>query len=173
MSIEFHCPQCSKVIRAPDSAGGKHGKCPYCEGKVYIPTAADDSEEIGLAPVDETDVQREQNLKKEAARYSAAMSRETDAPPETAGESPEPRASGGGPVGAPDDLDEAVEQFVLAMRDSKLDEADRIVKGLMSAGARAFEHVQNMIADPPPPAVADIPKPLYQGFLKTLLERLG
>ena len=60
---------------------------------------ADEDEEIGLAPVDEAEEQREQELIKETARYSAAVSRETDAPPETAGEPPVPGPSTGVPSG--------------------------------------------------------------------------
>ncbi|MCH7474571.1 MAG: cytochrome C oxidase subunit IV family protein [Gemmatimonadetes bacterium] len=48
MSIELHCPQCEKLIKAPDTAGGRHGKCPYCGRDVYIPAI---SATAALAPV--------------------------------------------------------------------------------------------------------------------------
>jgi DNA-directed RNA polymerase subunit RPC12/RpoP len=37
MAITFHCGHCGKKIEAPDSAGGKWGKCPSCHNKVYVP----------------------------------------------------------------------------------------------------------------------------------------
>ena len=52
MSIELHCPKCGKLIRAPENTGGKHGKCPYCQGRVYIPMPYCKEEEILLAPID-------------------------------------------------------------------------------------------------------------------------
>ena len=115
MSIELHCPQCEKLIRAPDNAGGKYGKCPYCETKVYIPA----------------------------------------------------------PPGEVIDLGDEVEAYVVAMRDSKLDDAERIVRKLKSAGARASDYVEGLMLDPAPPPLGDVPKPLMMGFLKSLLGRLG
>ena len=53
MSIEVHCPKCGKVIRAPDDAGGKHGRCPSCKESVYVPLPPADEGEIKLAPLDE------------------------------------------------------------------------------------------------------------------------
>ena len=55
MSIELHCPQCQKSIKAPDSAGGKHGKCPYCKASVYIPDAHDNIEILSITPIDGSD----------------------------------------------------------------------------------------------------------------------
>jgi hypothetical protein len=60
MSIDLHCPQCTKLIRAPDNAGGRHGKCPYCEAKVYIPTPPAEDDEIKIAPFDATDAKRDE-----------------------------------------------------------------------------------------------------------------
>ncbi|WP_254511369.1 hypothetical protein [Anatilimnocola floriformis] len=39
MTIEFPCPQCSQVVRTPDAAAGKKGKCPSCQAVVVIPAA--------------------------------------------------------------------------------------------------------------------------------------
>ena len=55
MSISFSCESCKKKIKAPDKAGGKWGKCPYCEHKCYILLSpAPEEEELTLAPLDET-----------------------------------------------------------------------------------------------------------------------
>ena len=52
MGITFHCEHCGKKIEAPDSAGGKWGRCPACHNKVYVPGLSSD-EKLKLAPVDE------------------------------------------------------------------------------------------------------------------------
>jgi phage FluMu protein Com len=39
MPIEFSCPSCRQLVRTPDSAGGKKGKCPQCQTVVQIPPA--------------------------------------------------------------------------------------------------------------------------------------
>ena len=175
MSIELHCPQCEKLIRAPDNAGGKHGKCPYCTAEVYIPTPVDDGDLIGLAPVDEEEERRAQQEREEDLRYAAAMDKDADLnvvpddapPPRGAGRRPE------APAGEVVDIGDHVERFVLAMRDSKLDEADRIAGKLKRVGARARDYVEGLLLDPTPPPIPGVPKPLVLGFLKALLERLA
>ena len=39
MAIKFTCSQCGKTVKAPDAAGGKRGKCPYCGEKMLVPLA--------------------------------------------------------------------------------------------------------------------------------------
>jgi phage FluMu protein Com len=39
MPIEFPCPGCQNLVRTPDSAAGKKGKCPECGTIVQIPSA--------------------------------------------------------------------------------------------------------------------------------------
>ena len=174
MSIELHCPQCEKLIRAPDDAGGKHGKCPYCDVKVYIPTPIADSELIGLAPIDEAEERRAAQERQEALRYAAAMDKDADlkVAPDDAG----PLHGGGrrppAPPGEVIDIGDHVERFVLAMRDSELEEADRIAGKLKRVGPRARDYVEGLLLDPTPPPIDGIPRPLVQGFLKALLERL-
>jgi len=171
MPIELHCPSCEKLIRAPDNAGGKHGKCPYCETKVYIPLPHSDEDEISIAPLDESDAEAER-LRREAVRYAATVDREAD-PGDR-----EPAAARGprpGPASAPGeviDIGDLVEQFVLAMKASKLDEADKIAARLKRAGPRAKDYVEGLLLDPTPPPIEGVPKPLVMGFLKALLERL-
>lgn len=38
MPVKVRCPNCEKVLNAPDSARGKAVKCPGCETKVKVPT---------------------------------------------------------------------------------------------------------------------------------------
>src|SRR5688500_10060952 len=37
MAIEFPCPTCRQLVRTPDAAAGKKGKCPSCGTVVIIP----------------------------------------------------------------------------------------------------------------------------------------
>jgi len=171
MPIEFHCPACEKQIRAPDAAGGKHGKCPYCDAKVYIPTPYKDDELIPLAP-DDIDENEEHRLREEAARYAALMDKDADAqasPPE--GRESAKRGAAAQP-GEVIDQGDLVKQFILAMKDSKLDEAERITGRLRRAGTRSRDYVEGMLLDPTPMPIEGVSKPLVQGFLRTLLERL-
>ena len=164
MSIELHCPQCQKLIRAPGNVGGKRGKCPYCGASVYVPTPPDESEEIGLAPIDEQEEQRARKLRRECAQYTAAVDHATDL-----GDDGPEVAETAGDVG---DVEDDVEAFIIAMRDSKLDEADAATKRLRRSPAKTREYVQNLLADEIPPPVENVPPPVVQGFLKTLLGRL-
>lgn len=175
MSIEIHCPKCSRLIKAPDNAGGKFGKCPYCQEKVYVPSPADQIDEIPLAPIDAAEEQKDAELRREAVKYASAVDHAKETPIDT------PTAAESLGDGAPPipeeteeviDIGENVERFVIAMRDSRLDEADRFVEQLKRVRERAWDYVDGLIVDPTPPEIDDIPKPLLQGFLKTLLERL-
>lgn len=37
MALEFDCPYCKAIIRVPDSAAGKRGRCPQCATRVSVP----------------------------------------------------------------------------------------------------------------------------------------
>lgn len=175
MSIELHCPRCSRLIRAPDDAGGRRGKCPYCEANVYIPTPASEDDEIPLAPVDDDEERRLAELRRETAAYAASLDRARDIPPERGSEpSAQPPAAPGPPApGAVVNISVEVDAFIRAMRDSKLEEADRVVERLKKAGPRGRDYVEGLMLDQMPPKIENVPPPLMQGFLKALLGRLS
>lgn len=174
MSIELHCPKCAKLIRAPDNAGGKRGKCPYCKESIYIPLLPDEEEEIGIAPIDDEDERRTQELRRESIGYVAAVGHAKDTPPEGAaargGRSDAARPATPGDVV---DIGKQVEEFLIAMRDSKLSQADQAVARLKQTGARAKDQVEGLLLDEMPPSVKGLPPALVKGFLKTLADRLG
>ena len=175
MSIELHCPRCGRLIRAPDDAGGKRGKCPYCKGGVYVPTPAGEDDDIPMAPIDPDEEQRLARLRRETAAYAASLDKATEAPPDRGAVAPArpPAAGPPPPSGEVVNISEEVESFIRAMRDSKLDDADRVVEQLKKAGPRARDYVEGLILDQMPPKIENVPPPLMQGFLKTLLGRLG
>lgn len=174
MSIELHCPKCQKLIRAPDNAGGRRGKCPYCKNSVYIPMPSDEDEEIGLAPIDTEEERKAEELRRESIRFVSAVDHATDtrsladAEPTTEQDPPALAVSA-------DMVDVAVEveTYLLAMRDSKLDEAEAAAKRMSGVGPRAREHVERLLADQGSSSFEDIPPPVVKGFLKSLLNRLG
>ena len=174
MSIELHCPNCNKGIRAPDDAGGKRGLCPSCKQSVYIPSPAAEEDIIPMAAIDEADQLRGEELHQESIGFAAAVDRDRKAK-EGAVESQGGARDPFGVTEAPGevvDLAGDVEQFILAMRDSKLDDAERIAVDLDKAGVRACDYVQGLMLDQMPPKMEGVPQPLVQGFLKALLERL-
>ena len=175
MSIELHCPHCNKLIRAPDEAGGKRGKCPYCKQSAYIPLPVAEDDVITLAPIDREDQRRAEELRQESARYAASMSREaksrrgSDEPASSAEGGPRPEP----PPGEVIDISARVERFVLSMRDSKLDEAEEVVAVLKQAGTRARDYVEGLLLDEMSPPMPGVAPPLQKGFLKNLLARLS
>jgi len=168
MSIELHCPQCQKLIRAPDDAGGRNGKCPYCKASVYIPLPkTSDDEEIRIAPIDPEEERRERELRRETIRYVAAVEQATDAGIDDMG--PSSPSETGDVV----DMADEAETFVRAMHRSQLEEADSAAARLRRTGVRGRDYVQGLLMDEIPPEYKGIPQPLVHGFLKALLSRLS
>lgn len=176
MGIEIHCDHCGKLIRAPEGAGGKRGKCPYCEQSVYIPTPPSDTEEIPLAPLDDEAERRAEALRDESIAYAASLEK-AKGPSYDVGEAKAPKRGdeGGGRSGGGGDIDVAAEvkRFVLAMSESKLDETEAILGRLKKAKVRANDYVQGLLLDQMPPKIGTVPPPLAKGFLKTLGDRLS
>jgi phage FluMu protein Com len=178
VSIEIHCDHCGKLIRAPEGAGGKRGKCPYCEQSVYIPTPPDELEEIALAPLDDEEERRAEQLRDESIAYAAALDKATGPAYDvgsgaSSGKAGAKGGSTGGGGGANVDVAEEVKRFVLAMSQSKLDETEAILNRLRKAKVRANDHVQGLLLDEMPPKIGNVPPALAKGFLKALGDRLS
>ncbi|MDB5389940.1 MAG: hypothetical protein JWM11_5586 [Planctomycetaceae bacterium] len=43
MPVRVRCPQCEKVVNAPDAARGKAVKCPECEARIPVPAGDEES----------------------------------------------------------------------------------------------------------------------------------
>ncbi len=84
MGISFHCEHCGKKIEAPDTAGGKWGKCPACHNKVYVPASktAQPDDELRLAPLDTEEEIRHRKMLAEEARLRQDILKETNVPEE-------------------------------------------------------------------------------------------
>ncbi len=174
MSIELHCPQCQKLIRAPNEAGGKRGKCPYCKNSLYIPLPADEVEEVALAPLDTEDEHEAEQLRRESARFAAEFSSSAVPAAEADGGDTSVRdadaaAGRGGIIDAPAE----VEAFIVAMRDSQLEEAEAAVSRLKRAGSEGRECVEGLMLGEMLPEFEHVPTPVVKGLLKKLLSQLG
>src|SRR4029079_3589788 len=40
MPIEFRCSQCDQLLRVPETAAGKHARCPRCQALMAVPGVA-------------------------------------------------------------------------------------------------------------------------------------
>ena len=174
MGIEFHCTHCNKLIRAPGEAGGKRGKCPYCKQSVYIPTPPEELEEIPVAPLDDAGERHRRQLDEEMRRMQQALQKEDQEPAEGA-QAPPIGAGAAMPlpaVGAAG-LEALIVDYVRAMQESRLEVAEGIARQVQNQAKPARKLLQQWLMDEIPPAeLQNVPPALFQGFLRTLLERI-
>jgi hypothetical protein len=182
--IPIQCESCGKHMKAPREAAGKAAKCPACGHSVYIPTPPEEVDELPLAPDDPEELRREEALLEERRRLDRIIAREERAPVEGAtggARQAANREAGGGFVtrgaaasGAPTpETEQAVIQYLNAMRDSDLDRASTAMSVIRQSRAEARQVVDRLMADQiPPPSMARVPTPVYMGFLKSLRGQL-
>ena len=167
MAITFHCDYCGKKIEAADTAGGKWGKCPACHNKLYVPRP-DTGEELKLAPVDETDLEREQRLMAETHKLTQDILQERevpDGPPEPAGAVYEMSKR---------ELKENVIIYLRQMASGELDEAERTAALIAPRGAQVVEIIDRIaLSEIPEPELADIPQQVLAGSIRTLRARIS
>jgi hypothetical protein len=167
MPIKLHCEHCGRKIEAPDSAGGRWGKCPACYHRVYVPQL-EPADELKLAPIDETEEEKKKRLMREAFEFTKDILQEEDSseaaptPGRPAPEISEPK------------LTEYVIRYLRQMADGDLDAAQ-------STADRITPHRQQAVAildslarsDPPDPELEDIPKQVLSGLIRNLRVRIS
>lgn len=166
MSITFTCEHCRKQVKAPDTAAGKRGKCPYCGQSCYIPAPVDQDDVLPLAPIDEDEERRRQEM------VRSLHEQERDLIAETGGAEPAPLEHREDL--SVEDLYPFVVNYCLDMATSKLDRAETYVaklKGFGPLGKLAVEDFRKGRAAEQ--ALDIVPKPLLGGFLKQLESELG
>ena len=167
MSIMFHCEYCGKKIEAPVSAGGKWGKCPSCHNKLYVPSPASD-EELKLAPLDETDREREKRLMAETYRLTQDILREREVP-----DGP-PVPSGAIYEMSDQELKKNVILYLRQMAYGELDEADSTAALITPFAAQALKIIDKIaLSEIPEPELADIPQQMLSGSIRALRARFG
>jgi len=173
MSIIFHCDYCGKKIEAADSAGGKWGKCPACHNKLYVP-ASESDEELKLAPVDETDLERKKRLLDEANRLTLDILKERDIP-EGATEPDESAGKAGfGFEMSQVELRQYIVKYLRMMADSELYEAQEIAALIIPYGARVVKILDKMaVTDIPDPELAGISQLVLSGLIRSLRDEIS
>lgn len=167
MSITFHCEYCSKKIEAPDSAGGKWGKCPSCHNKLYVPSL-DSGEELKLAPLDETDLEREKRLMAETYRLTQDILKEREVP-----DGP-PVPSGAMYEMSERELKNNVILYLRQMAYGELDEAETTAALIGPFSKQALIIIDKIaLSEIPEPELADIPQQMLSGSIRALRARLG
>jgi len=166
MPIKFHCSCCGKKIEAPDSAGGKWGKCPGCHAKIYVPLPETD-DELKLAPVDESEEQRKKQLLQETFRLTQDILQEKNVP------------EAGVPMGPASDISEEqltnhIIRYLRQMVDGNLDAAQRTADLIVPHRRRAVAILDHIVrSNTPDPELEDIPQQVLSGLIRNLRTRIS
>jgi hypothetical protein len=167
MPIKFHCSLCGKKIEAPDSAGGKWGKCPGCHNKVYVPQPVAEEEELKLAPVDETEEQRQRQLMLETFQITHDILEEKNVPD-----------AGPAPMVTSDINEEKLTDFIIRylrqMANGDLDDAQRTAELILPHRRKATLMLDRLVTSKEPdPELEDIPKQVLSGLIRNLRTRIS
>jgi hypothetical protein len=167
MTITFHCEHCGKKIEAPDDAGGKWGKCPSCQNKLYVP-GLDSDEELKLAPIDKGDQAKQKQLLAETYELTQDILLEREVPNEL-GEVDTPA------IGTSDkELTKNIVVYLRQMADGNLDQAERIANSIAPSGGRALKILDEIaLSEMPEPELADIPQQVLSGLIRTLRSKIS
>ncbi len=166
MTINFRCGSCGKKVEAPDSAGGKRGKCPYCKQSNYIPMPVSEEELIPLAPEEDEQPPRQsdESLRQQEKALIAEMAGE-QAPPAPLEQRENLK---------PEDLHHYVVNYCLDMANSRLERAQKHLEELKKVRRMAREAVDTFLkGEVLEPALDPIPIKLLQGFLNNLRSELS
>jgi phage FluMu protein Com len=186
MPIELHCNHCGKLVRAPDDAGGKHGKCPSCHQTVYIPTPPDQLDALALEPVDTEFERTKKRLAREAAEMAARVLRDREGlGPEKPGDRAErvaaaeraaassaaAAAAAPRPTATASQVNEWIIRYAVSVAQGDLAQAERLETEIRANMKLAEDAIQRMLVDElPPVALAKIPRPVLVGIFKKLRE---
>ena len=167
MSIVFHCDHCGKKIEAPDSAGGKWGKCPACHNKLYVPGLAVE-DDLKLAPVDETEEEKKRRLMAETYRLTQNILKER--------ETPEGVSRVGEPLSdvSEKELTKNIILYLRQMADGELDDADRTAAAVVPYGHQALQILDRIaLSEMPEPELADLAPQVLAGLIRTLRGKIS
>ncbi|NLH40405.1 MAG: hypothetical protein GX448_01085 [Planctomycetes bacterium] len=169
MTIKFQCSLCGKKIEAPDSTGGKWGKCPGCHNKVYVPQPVADEDELKLAPIDETEEQRQRQLMLETLQITRDILQEKNMP-----------EGGSGPGPAPttdineEKLTDLILRYLRQMANGDLDDAQRTAEQILPHRRKAVLILDRLVTSKETdPELEDIPKQVLLGYIRNLRTRLS
>ena len=167
MAIKFHCDHCGKKIEAPDTAGGKWGKCPACHNKVYVPQSQSADDPLTLAPVDETEEQKRQQLMRESFQITQDILQEKNIPEAGAAAAPASDVR-------EETLTNYIIQYLRQMADGNLDEAQRTADLIVPHRPKAIPILDHIAKDKTPyPELKDVPQQVLSGLIRNLKTRIS
>ena len=168
MAITFHCEHCHKKIEAPDSASGKWGKCPSCHKRVYVP-GLDTGEELKLAPLAESDLEKQRRLMAETLKIEQEILSEKEIPDDSG----EARGDSSASDKNEQELREEIVNYLRQMADGELDYAERIANSIVSKGKRALKILDEIaVSEIPEPGLGDIPRQVLSGLIRSLRNKI-
>ncbi len=163
MPITFHCECCKKKVTAKDSSGGKWGKCPYCNHKCYIPSIRPpDAEELKLAPIDEEEEKKYNNMMREARGLKDALLLQK--------REPEPEDN------TIDDrkLTTLVIMYLRQMADGQTEDAQQTADKIVPFKDQTKAILERILtSERPEPELTDVPNKSLVGFARNILTRIG
>jgi phage FluMu protein Com len=170
MPITFRCQACRKDVTAPDAAAGRRGKCPFCgqmnDVPLPPPKPEEDEDLIPLAPVDEEEEQQAQ--REQRALYEEQLSLLDEVGTETAPAPLDQREDL-----QTEELHHFVVNFCLEMSEGKLAQAQQQAMQLKRYAPLGIQAVDDFLTGKATePALARIPRPVLQAFLKDLRGRV-
>jgi hypothetical protein len=166
MPIKLHCSCCGKKIEAPDSAGGKWGKCPACHGKVYVPLPQVD-DDLKLAPIDETEEQRKKQLLQETFRLTQDILQEKNVPDVGPATGPAAEAS-------EERLTNHVIRYLRQMAGGELDAAQRTAELIVPHRRKVTAILDRLVKSrTPDPELQEIPQQVLSGLIRNLRTRIS
>ena len=167
MAIVFHCQFCGKEIKAADNAGGKWGKCPTCQNKLYVPSPEAD-EDLKLAPLDTQFEEREKQLMAETYKLTQDILEEREVPDG-------PTKPGGAVYELSDsELRKNIILYLRQMAQGNLDEAERTSALITPFRSKVLEIIDRIaLSEIPEPELKDIPPSLLSGLIRNLRSKIG
>ncbi len=176
MAIEFNCEHCNHVVKAPDEAAGRQGKCPHCGGVNYIRRPPEEIDELDLTPLDADEEKRRKRQAEEDSAVQWKLLHERAVP----GEPGSGRGSGGSrgavtppPAPTSKQLAALIVKYVDAMSSGKLDEAEEVSVKLARFHSQTLAILDDMASeDLSAYGLPTLPRPVLFGFLKQLRARL-
>jgi hypothetical protein len=165
MGITFKCENCHREVKAPDSAAGGRGKCPFCGQSTYIPSAVSEEDILPLAPIDEQEEQRLAQERRDLLRVEKDLLSATSGASEPPLEQREDLKT--------EDLHHFVVNFCLDMSGGKLQRAEANVPQLKRFGAVGRQAIDDFLSGKViEPALDFIPARVLQGFLAQLRDKV-
>jgi hypothetical protein len=172
MGISFHCEHCGRKIEAPDTAGGKWGKCPACHNKVYVPANTPPDDELRLAPIDTEEERKRKKMLAEVDHLREEILKEKDIPEE--GVIPKNHSAAPKPGDLSDaELTTFIISYLRQMADGDLDQAEETALAIIPNGHNAVRILERIaLSEIPEPELADIPQQVLSGLIKSLRGRI-